>query len=92
MSRDIFNYIKLLRAPSKLTLNVSRVGASTTSLGKVFQCFTTLIVKYIFLISSLNLGMNTRGSSVNNWYYNEHSKILFNNKKFVIFSEPINPR
>ncbi|KAK4819472.1 LOW QUALITY PROTEIN: hypothetical protein QYF61_004698 [Mycteria americana] len=45
----------LLRAPSNLTLNVSRDGASTTSLGNLFQCFTTLIVKNFFLQSSLNL-------------------------------------
>ncbi|KAK4807049.1 hypothetical protein QYF61_018390 [Mycteria americana] len=42
-------------APSNLTLNVSRDGASNTSLGNLFQCFTTLIVKKFFLISSLNL-------------------------------------
>ena len=50
-----FNYIRLLRDPSNLTLNVSRDGASTTSLGNLFQCFTTLSVKNAFLISSLNL-------------------------------------
>jgi len=33
----------LLRALSNLVLNVSRDGASTTSLGNPFQCFTTLI-------------------------------------------------
>jgi len=33
VSRDIFNWIRLLRAPSNLALNVSRDGASTTSLG-----------------------------------------------------------
>ncbi|KAK4827923.1 hypothetical protein QYF61_022371 [Mycteria americana] len=43
------------RAPSNQTLNVSRDGASTTSLGNLCQCFTTLIVKNFFLISSLNL-------------------------------------
>ncbi|KAK4828550.1 hypothetical protein QYF61_027519 [Mycteria americana] len=55
MSKDIFNSIRLLRAPSNLTLNVSRDGASTTSLGNMFQCFTTLILKNVVLISSLNL-------------------------------------
>ena len=55
MSRDIFNKIRLLRAQSNLTLNVSRDGTSTTSLGNLFQCFTTLIVKYFFQIFSLNL-------------------------------------
>ncbi|KAK4818126.1 hypothetical protein QYF61_006213 [Mycteria americana] len=43
------------RAPSNLTLNVSRDGASTTSLGNLLLCFTSLIVKNFFLISSLNL-------------------------------------
>ena len=55
MSRNFFNWVSLLRAPSNLTLNVSRDGASTTSLGNLFQCFTTLIVKNFFFISSLNL-------------------------------------
>ena len=35
-------------APSSLTLNVSKDGASTTSLGNLFQCFITIIVKYFF--------------------------------------------
>ncbi|KAK4822133.1 LOW QUALITY PROTEIN: hypothetical protein QYF61_010256 [Mycteria americana] len=47
--------VRLLRAPSNLSLNVSRDGASITSLGNLFQCFTILIVKNFFLISSLNL-------------------------------------
>ncbi|KAK4808555.1 hypothetical protein QYF61_009858 [Mycteria americana] len=47
--------IRLLRALSNLTWNVSRDGASTTSLGNLFQCLTTLIVKNFFLKSSLNL-------------------------------------
>ncbi|KAK4826482.1 hypothetical protein QYF61_009478 [Mycteria americana] len=55
MTRDIFNCIRLLRAPSNLTLNVSRDGASATSLGNLSQCLTTLIVKHFFLKSSLNL-------------------------------------
>ncbi|KAK4831893.1 LOW QUALITY PROTEIN: hypothetical protein QYF61_020040 [Mycteria americana] len=54
-SRDIFKSIRLLRASSNLTLNVSRDEASTTSLGNLFLCFTTLIVKNFFLKSSLNL-------------------------------------
>lgn len=40
-------------SPSKLTLKISRDGASTTS--HLFQCFITLIVKVFFLISNLNL-------------------------------------
>ena len=39
---------------SNLTLSVYRDGASTTSLGNLCQCLTTLIVKIFFLISSLN--------------------------------------
>ncbi|KAK4815356.1 hypothetical protein QYF61_001344 [Mycteria americana] len=49
------NFRTILRAPSSLTLNVSRDGAPTTSLGNLCQCFTTVIVKKFFLISSLNL-------------------------------------
>ena len=55
MSRDIFTQTRLLRAPSNLTFNVSRDGASTTFLGNLFQYFTTLQQKIFFLISSLNL-------------------------------------
>jgi len=36
-------------------LNTSRDGDSTTSLGSLFQCLTTLSVKKFFLISNLNL-------------------------------------
>ena len=55
MSRDIFHQTRLLRAPSNLALNTSREGASTVSLGNLFQCFTTLMVKNFFLISNLYL-------------------------------------
>ena len=55
MSRDIINSTRLLRALSNLILNVSRDGASTTSLGNMCHRFTTLIVKNFFLLSSLNL-------------------------------------
>jgi len=56
MNRDICCYIRLLKAPSNLILNVSRGGASITShCVPVFQCLTTLIVKIFFLISSLKL-------------------------------------
>jgi len=44
-----------LRAPSNLALNFSRDGVSTASLGNLLQCFTTLILKKFFVISSLNL-------------------------------------
>ena len=45
----------MLKVPSSLALNASREGTSTTSLGNLFQCLTTLTVKNFFLISSLNL-------------------------------------
>uniref|UniRef100_A0A8C2T4P3 BAG family molecular chaperone regulator 1 n=1 Tax=Coturnix japonica TaxID=93934 RepID=A0A8C2T4P3_COTJA len=43
------------RAPSNLVLNTSRDGASTTSLGSLFQGLTTLLVKNFPLTSNLNL-------------------------------------
>jgi len=45
----------MLRAPSSLTLNVSKDGASTISLGNLLQCLTTITVKNCFLISNLDL-------------------------------------
>ena len=45
----------LPRATSSLALNASRDGASTTSLGNLFQCITTLWVKKFLLISNWNL-------------------------------------
>ena len=44
-----------LRACTSQVLKVSRDGASTTSLGSLFQCFMTLTLKDFFLISKLNL-------------------------------------
>ena len=44
-----------LSTTSKRFLNTSRDGDSTTSLGILFQCLTTLSVKKFFLISNLNL-------------------------------------
>ena len=38
----------MLKAPSNLALNTSRDGASTASLGNLFQCLTTLTVKKFF--------------------------------------------
>jgi len=55
MSRDIFHQTRLLRAPSNLALNSARERAATTSLGKLVQCFTTLMGKNFFPISNLNL-------------------------------------
>jgi len=55
MSRDFLSRIRFLRAASNLALNVSKDGASSTSLGNQGQGFTTLIVKNFFLIASINL-------------------------------------
>lgn len=41
-----------------LTLNVSKDGTSTTSLGSMFQCLTTLNVKNFFLITNLNFPLS----------------------------------
>ncbi|KAK4828289.1 hypothetical protein QYF61_024954 [Mycteria americana] len=43
-----------LSTMSTRPLNTSRDGDSTTSLGSLFQCLTTLLVKKFFLISNLN--------------------------------------
>lgn len=51
MSRDVFNQIRLLN----LTSNASRDEESTLSLDNLFHCFTTLIVKDLLLMFSLNL-------------------------------------
>lgn len=45
-SSDVSNPIKLLRALSNLTWNVSRDGPSTGSPSNLFRCFTTLAVKH----------------------------------------------
>ena len=55
MCRVTNHQTRLPRATSSLALNASRDGASTTSLGNLFQCDTTLWVKNFFLISNLNL-------------------------------------
>ena len=43
------------KTASKHFLNTFRDGDSTTSLGSLFQCLTTLLEKKCFLISSLKL-------------------------------------
>ena len=55
MCRVTNHQTRLPRATSSLALNVSRDGASTTSLGNQFQCITTLWVKNFLLITNLNL-------------------------------------
>ena len=52
MCRVVNHQTRLPRATSSLALNASRDGASTTSLGNLFQCVTTLCVKNFFLISN----------------------------------------
>ncbi|KAK4806915.1 hypothetical protein QYF61_012636 [Mycteria americana] len=47
LAQDFLERLKLLKAPSNLTLNTSNDGASTNSLGNLFQCPTTLIIKKI---------------------------------------------
>lgn len=46
MSRVIVNKNRLLRALSKLALNVSRDGTFTRSLGNVPQCLSLFVTKY----------------------------------------------
>ena len=55
IGRDTSLYSRVLKAPSSLALNASGEGASTTSPGNLLQCLTTLTVKNLFLIPSLNL-------------------------------------
>ena len=49
LNRNTYSQIRLLGAPSSLTMKVFRVGASTTSLGKLLQLFTTVIITSFFL-------------------------------------------
>ena len=55
MCRITNHQTRLPRATSSLALNACRDGASTASLGNLFQCVTTLFVKNFLLISNLNL-------------------------------------
>jgi len=55
MCRVANHQTRLPRATSSLALNASGDGASTTSLGNLFQCVTTICVKNFLLISNLNL-------------------------------------
>ena len=55
MCRVANHQTRLPRATSSLALNASRDGASTASLGNLFQCVTTLCLKNFLLISNLNL-------------------------------------
>jgi len=62
MSRDIFNYIRLLRALSNLTLNVPRDRALAISLGNPFvfhHPHRKKFLPYIQFKSMLSLSVNT---------------------------------
>lgn len=50
---DIFQQIRLVKAPSHLVLNTYRDGTPTAPLGNILKYVTTFIVKVIFLISNL---------------------------------------
>ena len=52
---QIWYWTRLPRAPSNLALNTSRDGASTPSLGSLFQHLSTVSVKNFLLISRLDL-------------------------------------
>ena len=47
MNRDTYSYHQVLRAPSSLTLSVSRNKAPITSLDNLCQCLITLIDKQL---------------------------------------------
>ena len=47
-------FYQTAQSPVSLTLKVFRDGASTISLGNMFQCLTTIILKHFFLISNLD--------------------------------------
>jgi len=55
MGRYTVYYIRLPKATSSMTMNASRDETSTTSLDKVFQCLTIIIVMKFFLMSNLNI-------------------------------------
>ncbi|KAK4810698.1 LOW QUALITY PROTEIN: hypothetical protein QYF61_007672 [Mycteria americana] len=58
--------IRLLRAPSNLTSNVSRDGASTTSLGNLFQYLTTLIATFKYWKAAIRPPRSLLFSRLNN--------------------------
>lgn len=54
MGRATFLHRRLLKAPSNMAVNTTTNGAFITSLGNLFQCFTTLNTKNFFLKSNVN--------------------------------------
>jgi len=57
MGRDTFHYTRLFKPSANLDLNTFREGTSPTSLGKLFQCLTTLTVKNFCFVSNLYLNL-----------------------------------
>lgn len=55
LCRDSFHQTRLPKAPSDPIFSSSKDGASTASLGNLFHCLTTFIVKNALLISNVNL-------------------------------------
>ena len=64
---------QVAQSPIRPDFNVSKDGAPTTSLGSLWQCLTTLTVKNLFLISSLNLP----SSSLKPWSYLRNTVVIF---------------
>ena len=60
--RSRVTYSRLHRTLSRQVLNISREGESTTSLGSLFQCSTTLRGKKFFLMFRRNCCTGKRGS------------------------------
>lgn len=54
MGRSTSDQIKLPKSPSSLALNTSKDGASTASLGDLFQCLIPLVAEKFFLEIRLN--------------------------------------
>ena len=68
MCRVANHQTRLPRATSSLALNASRDGASTTSLGNLFQCVTTLCVKN-FLLRRWDVASCGRARKGLDWVY-----------------------
>lgn len=75
MGKDIFHYIRLLKALSNLTSNFSKDGAPTTPLHSPLQYLTTLILKHaqtlaqgsILRSGKSQLDMSNTQESVQQW-------------------------
>jgi len=87
VNRDTYSWSRLLRTPSSLTLNISRDGASTTSLGNLFQCLTTLTVKNFFLTSSpsTNKSVTILCSAVQYLAFNAHHSHFLWIKRYFLY-------